>query len=150
MSATPPIAFLSGSAGPGEMVVIFLLILVLFGPRRLPEIAKMIGKTLHELRKASEDFKDQVMAIETDVVELVDDAVKSDLIEEDDDFGHPEEDEDYDWSVPSDESDPYADDYDSDIPVEPSDSGTEEPLAVVDPAEPVDQSDDESSRDKVS
>ncbi len=49
-----------------ELIVIFLLILVLFGPRRLPEIAKMIGKTIHELRKASEDFKDQVMSIESD------------------------------------------------------------------------------------
>jgi TatA/E family protein of Tat protein translocase len=64
----PMPAFLAGSPGPLELVVIFLLILVLFGPRRLPEIAKMIGKALHELRRASEDFRNQVMAIETEVV----------------------------------------------------------------------------------
>jgi sec-independent protein translocase protein TatA len=50
-----------------ELIVIFMLVLVLFGPRRLPEIAKTIGKVLHELRRASEDFKDQVMSIETEV-----------------------------------------------------------------------------------
>jgi TatA/E family protein of Tat protein translocase len=48
-----------------ELVVIFMVILVLFGPRRLPEIAKMIGRTLNELRRASEDFKDQVLSIDT-------------------------------------------------------------------------------------
>ena len=60
------LGFFAGSPGPMELIVIFLVVLVLFGPRRLPDIAKMIGKTLHELRRASEDFKDQVMAIETD------------------------------------------------------------------------------------
>ncbi len=69
MSSIISPAFFAGSPGPMELIVIFLLILVLFGPRRLPEIAKMIGKTIHELRKASEDFKDQVMSIETDPVE---------------------------------------------------------------------------------
>jgi TatA/E family protein of Tat protein translocase len=48
-----------------EIFVIFMVILVLFGPRRLPEIAKMIGRTLNELRRASEDFKDQVLSIDT-------------------------------------------------------------------------------------
>ena len=69
MSAIIYPAFFAGSPGPMELIVIFMLILVLFGPRRLPEIAKMIGKTIHELRKASEDFKEQVMSIEVDPVE---------------------------------------------------------------------------------
>ncbi len=60
------LAFFSGSPGPMELIVIFLVVLVLFGPRRLPEIARMIGKMLHELRRASEDFKDQVMSIEAE------------------------------------------------------------------------------------
>ena len=69
MNASIPIALLGGSAGPAEIIVIFLLILVLFGPRRLPEIARMIGKTLHELRQASEDFKDQVLSIDVEPVD---------------------------------------------------------------------------------
>ena len=65
MSGSLPIAFFAGSPGPMEIIVIFMVILVLFGPRRLPEIAKMIGRTLNELRLASEDFKDQVLSIDT-------------------------------------------------------------------------------------
>jgi len=91
MSATILPAFFAGSPGPMELIVIFMLILVLFGPRRLPEIAKMIGKTIHELRKASEDFKEQVMSIEVDPVE-------TDLTDTDDldDMNDPEDPYDYD------------------------------------------------------
>jgi TatA/E family protein of Tat protein translocase len=108
-------AFLAGSPGPGEIIVIFLLILVLFGPRRLPEIAKMIGKTLHELRRASEDFKDQVMAIETDPVESSDIAAAQDS-DDHEDAGElvysSDEADQIDWS---DGADPYADEVDDDM-----------------------------------
>ena len=50
-----------------ELVVIFLVVLVLFGPKKLPEIARMIGKTIDQLRNASQDFKDEIMKIEDDV-----------------------------------------------------------------------------------
>ena len=63
-SQTRLLAFLGGSVGPGELVFIFVVVLVLFGPRRLPEMARTLGKALAELRKASSDFKDQVMRIE--------------------------------------------------------------------------------------
>ena len=59
-----PLLFLAGSTGPLELLVILAAILVLFGPRRLPEIARSIGRMLHELRKASDDFRSQVMSIE--------------------------------------------------------------------------------------
>lgn len=60
-------AFLGGAPGPGELILLFVVVLVLFGPKRLPEIARMIGRTLEELRRASHDFKDQVMRIGTEV-----------------------------------------------------------------------------------
>jgi sec-independent protein translocase protein TatA len=56
--------FLPGSVGGGELVIIFLVVLIFFGPKRLPEIARTIGKTLHRLRQASDDFKDQVLHID--------------------------------------------------------------------------------------
>lgn len=59
-------AFLFGGTGAGEMTVIFVIILLLFGPRKLPEIARMIGKTLSQLRNASNDFREQIMRIEVD------------------------------------------------------------------------------------
>ncbi len=59
--------FISGAPGGGEILVVFLVILVLFGPKRLPEVARSVGRVLEELRKASQDFKDQIMSI--DIVE---------------------------------------------------------------------------------
>jgi TatA/E family protein of Tat protein translocase len=60
-----PLGFLSGSPGMGELLLLFAVILILFGPRRLPEVAKMIGRAMQELRRASQDFRDQVMRIDT-------------------------------------------------------------------------------------
>jgi TatA/E family protein of Tat protein translocase len=46
-----------GPVGVQEMVVIFLLALVLFGPKKLPELGRTIGKALTEFRRASNDLK---------------------------------------------------------------------------------------------
>ena len=63
MIILPPLLFLAGSPGPLELLVIFAAVLVLFGPRKLPEIARFLGRILGELRKASEEFRSQVMSI---------------------------------------------------------------------------------------
>jgi sec-independent protein translocase protein TatA len=46
-----------GTLGTSEMIFIFLLALVLFGPKKLPEIGRTIGKALTEFRKASSELK---------------------------------------------------------------------------------------------
>jgi TatA/E family protein of Tat protein translocase len=40
-----------------EIIVIFILALIIFGPRKLPEIGKSLGKGLSEFKKASNDLK---------------------------------------------------------------------------------------------
>lgn len=40
-----------------HMIVIFLVVLVVFGPQKLPELARGLGKLMAEFRKASTDFK---------------------------------------------------------------------------------------------
>ena len=51
-----------GRIGFGELVIIFLVVLVLFGAKRLPEIGNALGKAIREFKKASqgmdEDAKD--------------------------------------------------------------------------------------------
>lgn len=44
----------------GEIVIIAVLALLLLGPDRLPDAAKTLGKGLRDLRKATDDLKDQV------------------------------------------------------------------------------------------
>ena len=46
-----------GTIGVQEMVVIFIVALVLFGPKKLPELGRTIGKALTEFRRASTDLK---------------------------------------------------------------------------------------------
>lgn len=46
-----------GSIGGGEVILILALALLLFGPRKIPEISRTIGKTLAEFRKATTDLK---------------------------------------------------------------------------------------------
>src|SRR2546423_11564925 len=43
--------------GTTELLVIALVALVLFGPRKLPEIGRSLGKSLAEFKRASDDFK---------------------------------------------------------------------------------------------
>ena len=42
-----------GNLGASEIVLILAVALIVFGPRKLPEIGRSFGKTLHEFRKAS-------------------------------------------------------------------------------------------------
>jgi len=45
------------SLGSTELLFILIVALMFFGPRRLPQLSRTIGKSLAEFRKASEDFK---------------------------------------------------------------------------------------------
>ena len=46
-----------GSLGGPEILLIFVLALLLFGPRKLPDIGRALGKTVAEFRKATSEFK---------------------------------------------------------------------------------------------
>jgi sec-independent protein translocase protein TatA len=48
-----------GNIGATEIILILIIALVVFGPRRLPEIGRTIGKSLREFRKASQDLRDE-------------------------------------------------------------------------------------------
>ena len=49
-----------GRIGLGELIVIFLIIIILFGAKKLPEIGQAIGKALREFRKAGKDIEDDI------------------------------------------------------------------------------------------
>lgn len=46
-----------GSIGMPELILIFVVALLVFGPKKLPEIGKSLGKGLSEFKKASEELK---------------------------------------------------------------------------------------------
>jgi sec-independent protein translocase protein TatB len=58
MGMTPPIEV--ANLGMWDSLILMVMALVVFGPRRLPEIGRQIGKLMYEVRKASNDFKFQM------------------------------------------------------------------------------------------
>ena len=61
-------AFILDSLGSTELLFILVVALIFFGPRKLPQLARTMGKGLAEFRKASDDFKrtwEREVALET-------------------------------------------------------------------------------------
>ena len=50
----------AANIGMADSLVLMVMALVVFGPRRLPQIGRQIGKLMYEFRKASNDFKYQM------------------------------------------------------------------------------------------
>ena len=48
--------------GFSETIFLFFLALLIFGPKRLPEIARQVGKVMNDLRRASYEFRSQIEA----------------------------------------------------------------------------------------
>lgn len=46
--------------GPWEILLIFLVVLLLFGAKRIPEIAKGLGKGITEFKRGMQDVKDEI------------------------------------------------------------------------------------------
>src|SRR5262245_15636495 len=69
-----------GQLGFSEMIIIFVVALLVFGPKKLPELGKSLGKGIREFRKATNDLKstweDQVRDIQAPL-----DDVKRDIHE---------------------------------------------------------------------
>lgn len=55
-----------GLGGP-EMIWIFLLLLLLFGAKKLPQLARGIGQSLGEFKKAKEEFESEIRNAEVDI-----------------------------------------------------------------------------------
>ena len=64
-----------GSIGWSEIIVILLVVLLLFGSKRIPELARALGKASHEFKRA----KDSILR---DGEELIDEAERTAAAEE--------------------------------------------------------------------
>jgi sec-independent protein translocase protein TatA len=67
--------------GLPELIIILIVALIVFGPKKLPDLAKSLGKGMAEFKKATDDFKS---TIQNDMSSLEDEVrdVKKDLTEE--------------------------------------------------------------------
>jgi sec-independent protein translocase protein TatA len=58
---------LIGPVGGPEMIMIFIVILLLFGAKKLPELARGVGKSMGEFKKAREEFEREITRSEEEV-----------------------------------------------------------------------------------
>ncbi len=56
-----------GNLGAGEIILIILAILILFGAKKIPELAKGLGKGLKEFKKAVKDVEEDITSEIKDV-----------------------------------------------------------------------------------
>ena len=63
---TNTLAFIGGLGGP-EIAVIFIIVLLLFGAKKIPELARELGKSMGEFKRARDDFEDEIKMAEMEV-----------------------------------------------------------------------------------
>ena len=49
-----------GSIGPAELILVFVIALLVFGPKKLPEIGRSVGRALREFKRTSEEIKGRI------------------------------------------------------------------------------------------
>ncbi|MBK1826099.1 Sec-independent protein translocase subunit TatA/TatB [Haloferula rosea] len=59
-----PLAF--GLPQGPEWIIIFVVVLLLFGAKKIPELARGLGKSMGEFKKAREDFEREIKSAEAD------------------------------------------------------------------------------------
>lgn len=70
--------------GGGEIIFIVLVVLLLFGPNKMPDVARTINKGVRQVKKAQASFNDQIMNIKDEVNQSVKDAEKDFYLNEND------------------------------------------------------------------
>ncbi|MGJ8634983.1 MAG: Sec-independent protein translocase subunit TatA/TatB [Luteolibacter sp.] len=57
-----------GSLGGQELIFLFVIVLLLFGAKKLPELARGVGKSMGEFKKAREEFEHEITRAQDDVM----------------------------------------------------------------------------------
>jgi sec-independent protein translocase protein TatA len=65
------------SLGPGELIIIFLIVLLLFGASQIPKVARGLGQGLREFKQAAKDLQQEDDKKENDKTEPPPDEAKS-------------------------------------------------------------------------
>jgi sec-independent protein translocase protein TatA len=61
-----------GNLGAGEIILILLVVLILFGAKKIPELAKGLGKGMSEFKKGLKDVEDKIKSADKDADKIED------------------------------------------------------------------------------
>ena len=57
--------------GPGELILVLIVALIVFGPRRLPEVARELGKAIRDFNRTSQEltsqFRNEIQAVSAEL-----------------------------------------------------------------------------------
>lgn len=96
--------------GTGEIIVILILALILFGPKKLPELGRLLGSGLRELRKITDMSQQDLLNSDESPAPIPDNLTESPDPQEksDKELKNSGEDlESHDYSQPGEDDDPY-------------------------------------------
>lgn len=72
-----------GNIGFPELLIILIIALLIFGPKKLPEVGKSIGRAIREFRRTSDEIKDRIEEeIRADEFREIKDELKKDISED--------------------------------------------------------------------
>ena len=74
LQSDSPLSILGGSFGSGEILLIFVVVLLLFGSKNLPSIARSLGKALEEFRRAARNVSNEIVRADQPPCETQDSA----------------------------------------------------------------------------
>ncbi len=60
---------LIGPLGWSELLIILFLVLIFFGPRRLPDVAEAIGRSIRKFKKASREIREEIESKKPEITE---------------------------------------------------------------------------------
>jgi len=73
-----------GNIGFPELLLLLVIALLVFGPKKLPEVGRSIGKALREFRRTSDEIKEKIEEeIQADEFREIQDELKKDIYEND-------------------------------------------------------------------
>ena len=108
------LAFIGTQPGFFEMFLIFTVVLLLFGADSLPKFARQFGRLMEELRRASQDFRDQVTRADVEIKHATQDLWKDDHYDPSQDDYHHDDYHHDDYHHDEDLDDYHADHHDMD------------------------------------
>ncbi len=66
-----------GQVGPTELILVLLIVLIIFGVGKLPEIGGALGKAVRDFRKAQREIDDTIEGVKKDLTEVQEDQEKT-------------------------------------------------------------------------
>ena len=67
LQVSQPRFLLIGPLGWSELLIILFLVLLFFGPKRLPEVAEAIGKSIRRFKKSTAEIKNEIESKDSDL-----------------------------------------------------------------------------------